>query len=59
VANAFEQMGDRDRALQWLGKALAAGYNRADIGRSPWLEALRKDKRFDQLMKKPGQANSR
>ncbi len=53
VANAYEQMGDRNRALQWLGKALAAGYDRASIERSPWLESLRKDKRFVQMMRNP------
>jgi len=59
VANAFEQMGDRDHALQWMGRAVAAGYSRADIDRSPWLTAFRKDKRFDQSMKKPVQTSSR
>ncbi len=52
VANACEQMGERARALQWLEKAVAGGYDRASIERSPWLEALRKDERFVQLMKK-------
>jgi serine/threonine-protein kinase len=49
VANAYEQLSDRDRALQWLGKAIAAGYDLEKIERSPWLEALRKDKRFVQM----------
>jgi serine/threonine protein kinase/tetratricopeptide (TPR) repeat protein len=52
VANAYEQMGDRDRALQWLGKAIAAGHDLEQIQRSPWLESLRKDKRFVQMMNK-------
>jgi tetratricopeptide (TPR) repeat protein len=52
VASACEQMGERDRALQWLEKAIAAGYDRAGIERSPWLEALRKDERFVQMMRK-------
>jgi serine/threonine-protein kinase len=51
VANAYEQLGDRDRALRWLGKALAAGFDRDGIERSPWLESLRKDKRFAPMMK--------
>lgn len=53
VASAYEQMGDRDRALVWLGKAIAAGQDRESIERSPWLEALRKDTRFVQLMRSP------
>jgi tetratricopeptide (TPR) repeat protein len=52
VANAFEQMGDREQALKWMEKAIAAGYDAADIERSPWLESLRKDKRLVQMLKK-------
>lgn len=52
VANAYEQMGDRDRAMQWLEKAIAAGHDLEQIQRSPWLESLRKDARFVQMMKK-------
>ena len=52
VASACEQMGDRDRALRWMEQAISAGQDRAAIERSPWLEALRKDKRFVQMLRK-------
>lgn len=52
VASALEQLGDRDEALRWMRKAVAAGYDRADIDRSPWLEALRRDKRFVEILRK-------
>ena len=52
VASALEQLGDRDEALRWMSKAVAAGYDRADIDRSPWLEALREDKRFVEILRK-------
>ena len=35
-----------------MSKAVAAGYDRADIDRSPWLEALREDKRFVEILRK-------
>jgi hypothetical protein len=46
VAGAYEQLGDRDRALQWVQKALAAGYPREALERSPTFAALRQDPRF-------------
>ena len=33
LASAYEQIGERDRALQWLAKALAAGYPREAVDR--------------------------
>jgi tetratricopeptide (TPR) repeat protein len=47
VANAYEQLGERDRALRWLEQALATGYSREAVERSPSLAELRKDPRFD------------
>ena len=46
VASAYEQTGERALALQWLEKAIAAGYSRESIERSPGLAELRKDARF-------------
>jgi serine/threonine-protein kinase len=51
VASAYEQVGERALALQWLEKAVAAGYSRESIARSPGLAELRKDERFVRLMK--------
>jgi serine/threonine-protein kinase len=50
IAVAWEQLGDRDEALAWLEKAIAAGYTRERIERSPSLSELRKDRRFGALM---------
>ncbi len=50
VAVVWEQLGDRDEALAWLEKAIAAGYTRERIERSPSLSELRKDRRFRVLM---------
>ena len=42
----YEQVGDRDRALDLIGKALDQGYPRDLVDRSPSLVALRADPRF-------------
>lgn len=42
----YEQIGDRDRALQWMNKALVRGYSRDILDRSPSLASLRTDPRF-------------
>ena len=45
-----EQLDDRDQALAWLEKAIAAGYTRERIERSPSLSELRKDRLFGGLL---------
>ncbi len=52
VAGAYEQLGERALALQWLQKAIAAGYDRSAIERSPGLAALRTDDRYPGLFGK-------
>jgi serine/threonine-protein kinase len=49
AAQTYEQLGQRDPALEWIGKALANGYPRTAIDRSPGLRELRKDSRFQSL----------
>jgi tetratricopeptide (TPR) repeat protein len=49
AAGAYEQIGDRNQALRWLGRALAAGYPKARIESDPWLERLRADPRYGRL----------
>ncbi len=43
---AYEQVGDRDLALAWIGRALAGGYSRHEVESDPSLKALRADPRF-------------
>jgi tetratricopeptide (TPR) repeat protein len=47
--HALEQLGDRDEALEWIGAALAAGYQKKEIDRDPFLADLRADERFQRL----------
>ncbi len=42
----YEQLGDRDKALEWIGKAMELGYPLAEVVRDPWLVELRSDARF-------------
>jgi len=46
VANTHEELGDRAGALEWLAKAVKAGYPLTSVRRSPWLKSLRDDPQF-------------
>jgi tetratricopeptide (TPR) repeat protein len=46
IGGALEQLGDRAAALDWLARAVKAGYPLKSIQRSPFLTALRQDPRF-------------
>jgi tetratricopeptide (TPR) repeat protein len=50
----YEHWGERDLALQWVGKALKNGYSISTVKRSPELKNLRGDPRFGQLIAKKG-----
>src|SRR5688572_22908601 len=41
--------GDREKALEWLGRALEAGYEWREVQRSPVFDSLRQDKRSERL----------
>jgi serine/threonine-protein kinase len=43
------RLQNRDKAFEWLGRALAAGYQWKEVERSPALAALRQDARIDRL----------
>jgi len=47
-----EQLGDRSRALELIGRAVELGYPIREIERDPWLVDLRADERFQQLLDK-------
>jgi serine/threonine-protein kinase len=46
---AYEQLGDRGQALEWIEKALDAGYPLKEVERDPFLVDLRTDTRFEEL----------
>jgi serine/threonine-protein kinase len=48
-AHAYEQLGDREKALEWLERALEAGYPRKEMERDPFLADLRADKRYERF----------
>jgi serine/threonine-protein kinase len=50
----YEHWGERDLALQWVGKALKNGYSMSTVKRSPELKKLREDPRFPQLVAEIG-----
>ncbi|MGH9832705.1 MAG: tetratricopeptide repeat protein, partial [Blastocatellia bacterium] len=55
VAVAYELLGDRDRALEWLGKSEAVkSINFNFVLVEPRLESIRSDPRFAELVKKTG-----
>jgi serine/threonine-protein kinase len=45
----FDQIGDRDLALQWIAKAIKGGFSRDLIEKEPTLARLRLDPRFPAL----------
>ncbi len=49
AAIVYEQLGDRAKALEWIGKALRQGYSSDLVERSPSLSQLRADPRFREL----------
>jgi serine/threonine protein kinase/tetratricopeptide (TPR) repeat protein len=50
----YEHWGERELALQWVGKALKNGYSLSTVKRSPELKNLREDPRFGQLISERG-----
>ena len=46
----YEQLGNRERALEWIDKALRLGYSRDLVQRAPSLAQLRTDARFGRLI---------
>lgn len=46
----YEQLGDRKRALEWIGKAIKGGYSRDLVEKSPDLAQLRLDSKFQSVL---------
>lgn len=52
------RFNDRDKALEWLERAIGAGYEWKDVERSPALAALRRDARVEPLRRRAEAAAS-
>jgi serine/threonine protein kinase/tetratricopeptide (TPR) repeat protein len=50
AAQVYEDLGDRESALEMLGAALARGYPREEVERAPTFEKLRADPRYQALV---------
>jgi len=50
IADTFEQIGEREKALQWIKSALDKGLSLAEIENNPGLSELRSDRRFHELL---------
>jgi hypothetical protein len=53
LAQAYERLGERARALEKVSAALAAGQSREEIESTRSLDALRKDPQYAALVAKP------
>ncbi len=51
AAAVYNRIGETGPALEWLGKALRAGYSPETVMRQPDLDNLHEDKRFQDLLK--------
>jgi len=49
MGEAYETLGERERALHWIGEAVSKGYTLAEIERAPSLRALRSDPRYEDI----------
>ena len=52
AAEVYEDLGDREAALKMLGVALARGFSREEVERSPTFEKLRADPRYQAVVKR-------
>jgi serine/threonine-protein kinase len=51
IGTTYEELGDRSKALDWLGQAVKEGYSVKRLERSPWLKDLRTDERYARMRK--------
>jgi len=52
IGTVYETLGDRGEALSWIGMAIKRGYSIQEINANPELRDLRKDKRFQEMLKR-------
>ncbi len=53
TGRAYELIGERDRALELIGRALGNGYNPSIVAEDDWLTELRTDPRYEALIRSP------
>ena len=52
ACSVYEQLGDREEAIHWIGEALKNGYSYSEIKHQPELKELTADTRFKQIAMK-------
>ncbi len=50
IGQSLEDLGERDRAIEWFGRALKGGYPVASLEQSRALRGIRDDERFKRLI---------
>ena len=50
IADAYEQLGERDSAVAWIGKAIEGGYSLRMLNTAPGMKGLREDQRVKSLL---------
>lgn len=53
TAVVYNHFGETDQALQWLGKAVSAGYSPSIARDYPFFDKMRSDPRFQKIFKSP------
>ncbi len=51
VGIVYEQIGERENALQWLGKSFAQGFSPDEVARDPSMKQLLSDPEYQKLVK--------
>ncbi len=49
ASHTYEQLGDRDKAMDWMAKALDKGYPVGEVEQDPFMQSLKTDERFIRL----------
>ncbi len=52
IGTIYERLGERTKAIEWIEKAVKAGYPLEEIYSTPILKDLRRDKRFSHMSQK-------
>jgi tetratricopeptide (TPR) repeat protein/TolB-like protein len=56
AALVYNQIGDTNAALEWLAKALTAGYSASTVGSAPAFDNVRSTPQFQELMRQEGKS---